>query len=248
MLVDLQQDWAAGVAAGVASDGIARFDRIHTRAQFITLSSSLGTVVSHRDSDSDGITMLQNRGSTSRRMGFGGFGTGALLPHTDRSGLTDPPPLVLVVCGRRATSGGECIAIDGQRVYSDLTASEPEAVEALSQPRTALFGGAAGYLGSVFEHTQGGRIRIRYRRDGLAQFSPEVTRWLPRLDEAIDRHTIRFTLQPGEGYVLHNHRWLHGRTAFTGDRVMYRLSLNPHPEFEIRSGFTTPDAAPAATR
>ncbi|WP_369797512.1 TauD/TfdA family dioxygenase [Nocardia sp. CNY236] len=64
--------------------------------------------------------------------------------------------------------------------------------------------------------------------------------WLPQLAEAIDRHAIRFTLEPGDGYVLHNHRWLHGRTAFTGDRVMYRLSLDPHPEFAIRSGFIAP--------
>ncbi|WP_155980898.1 TauD/TfdA family dioxygenase [Nocardia sp. CNY236] len=132
MLVDLQQDWAAGVAAGVASDGIARFDRIRSRVQFVTLSSSLGTVVPHRDSDGDGITMLQNRGSVARRMGFGGFGAGALAPHTDRSGVIDPPALLLVVCGRRAVSGGECIAIDGQRVYSDLAACDPQTVGAVA--------------------------------------------------------------------------------------------------------------------
>ncbi|MGV9677354.1 TauD/TfdA family dioxygenase [Nocardia sp. NPDC003482] len=99
---------------------------------------------------------------------------------------------------------------------------------------------ASGHLGSVFEHAQGGRIRIRYRRDNLVKYSPEVRRWLPTFDAAIDRHTVRFGLEPGEGYVLHNHRWLHGRAAFTGERVMYRLSLNPHPEFAIPSGFTAP--------
>ncbi|MGW5384154.1 TauD/TfdA family dioxygenase [Nocardia sp. NPDC003963] len=247
MLVDLQQNWAASVAAGLVSDGIARFDRVSSRAQFVTLAASLGRLVSHRDSDSDGITTLQNRGGIARRMGFGGFGAGALAPHTDRSGVIDPPVLLLVVCERRAASGGECIAIDGQRVYTDLAATAPEAVEVLSQPRTALFGGAAGYLGSVFEHASGGRVRVRYRRDGLAQYSPQVTRWLPQLEEVIDRHTVRFSLDPGEGYVLHNHWWLHGRSAFTGDRVMYRLNLNPHPEFGILSGFSS-DAVPVVAR
>ncbi|WP_280400861.1 TauD/TfdA family dioxygenase [Nocardia carnea] len=246
MLVHLQQDWAASVAAGLVSDGIARFDRVNSRSQFVTLAASLGRVVPHRDSDSDGITTLQNRGGVARPMGFGGFGAGALAPHTDRSGVIDPPVLLLVVCVRRAASGGECLAIDGQRVYTDLATSAPEAVEVLSQPRTALFGGAAGYLGSVFEPTSGGRVRVRYRRDGLAQYSPQVTRWLPQLEDAIDRHTVRFTLEPGEGYVLHNHRWMHGRTAFTGDRVMYRLNLSPHPEFEILPGFALPDAVPGA--
>ena len=43
--------------------------------------------------------------------------------------------------------------------------------------------------------------------------------------------------------MLHNPRWLHGRTVFTGDRVMYRLSLNPHPEFAIPSDFHVPNIA-----
>ncbi|MEV4123743.1 TauD/TfdA family dioxygenase [Nocardia sp. NPDC049707] len=237
MFVDLQQDWAAGVAAGLATDGIARFDRISSRAQLVTLGASLGRIIPHRDSDGDGITTLENRGSIAQRMGFEGFGAGALSPHTDRSGVTEPPALLMVVCGRRAASGGECIAIDGRSVYADLMLNEPEAAQAFSQPRTALFGGAAGYLGSVFEQAKGGRIRVRYRRDALVKFSPDVTRWLPVLDETVERHTLRFMLDPGQGYVMHNHRWLHGRTAFTGDRAMHRLSLDPHPEFAIPSGF-----------
>lgn len=133
--------------------------------------------------------------------------------------------------------------IDGCSVYNDLAMNNPEAAHALSQPRTALFGGAAGYLGSIFEHAQRGRIRVRYRNDGLVKYSPEITRFLPVLTASIKRHTTCFTLEPGQGYVLHNHRWLHGRTAFTGDRVMYRLSLEPHPEVAIPSGFARPDGS-----
>ncbi|WP_024805721.1 TauD/TfdA family dioxygenase [Nocardia sp. BMG51109] len=246
MFVDLQQDWAAHVASRLATDGIARFDHIRTRAQFVTLAASLGRIVPHRDSDDDGVTMLENRADVGRRIGFEGFGTGALAPHTDRSGVIDPPALLLVLCGRKSSSGGECIAIDGRSVYTDLAAHSPEAVHELSRSRTVLFGGAAGYLGSVFEHARSGRIRVRYRTDGLAKFSPDLTRWLPGLNEAIERHTVRFALEPGQGYALHNHRWLHGRTAFTGERVMYRLSLNPHPEFAISSGFEVPGAAAVA--
>ncbi|MBF6412881.1 TauD/TfdA family dioxygenase [Nocardia cyriacigeorgica] len=247
MFVDLQQDWAAGVAAGLAADGLARFDRISTRAQLVTLGASLGRIIPHRDSDDDGITTLENRAGFAQRLGFEGFGNGALPPHTDRSGVLEPPALLLVVCGRKSTTGGECVAIDGRAVYADLAMSKPEAIQALSQPRTALFGGASGHLGSIFEQGQGSRIRVRYRSDGLVKYSPEITRWLPALNEAIDRHTIRFGLEPGQGYVLHNHRCLHGRAAFTGNRVMYRLSLNPHPEFAIPSGFTVPDVLEVAS-
>ncbi|MFD0364986.1 TauD/TfdA family dioxygenase [Nocardia sp. GCM10030253] len=247
MLFDLQQDWAAGVAARLAADGFARFDRISTRAQLVTLGASLGRIVAHRDSDDDGVTTLQDRGGLAKKIGYEGFSTGALPPHTDRSGVTEPPALLLVVCGRKSSSGGECVAIDGCGVYADLAMNDPEAAHALAMPRTALFGGAAGYPGSIFEHAQGGRIRVRYRNNGLVKYSPEITRFLPVLTVAIKRHIMRFALEPGQGYVLHNHRWLHGRTAFTGNRVMYRLSLDPHPEFAIPSGFARPDVPVVVT-
>ncbi|MEV6431766.1 TauD/TfdA family dioxygenase [Nocardia sp. NPDC051463] len=240
MFVDLQQEWAAGVATQLATDGLAWVDGIRTRAQLVTLGASLGHVVPHRDSGPDGVTTLMHRGGFAGRAGFEGFGQGALPPHTDRSGIPEPPALLLVACGRRGRSGGECIAIDGYAVYGELMLTNPAAAQALSRPRSVLFGGAAGCLSSVFEHTPDGRIRVRYRRDELAQFSPDLARWLPALSDAIERHTTKFALEPGHGYVLHNHRWLHGRTAFTGERVMYRLSVNPYLGFCIPSGFAPP--------
>jgi hypothetical protein len=240
MFVDLQQEWAAGVAEELVADGLARFDGITTRAQLVALGASLGRTVPHRDSEPDGVTTLMHRGGLAGRIGFEGFGNGPLPPHTDRSGTPDPPALLMVVCGRKG-KGGECIAIDGQCVYADLILTNPEATQVLSRPRTVLFGGASGYLSSIFEHTPDGRIRIRYRSDELAKFSPDIVRWLPTLTDAVERRTIQFGLEPGQGYVLHNHRWLHGRTGFTGDRVMYRLSVNPHADFAIPSGFEAPN-------
>ncbi|MFC8042836.1 TauD/TfdA family dioxygenase [Nocardia sp. NPDC057353] len=240
MFVDLQQDWATRVATDLVARGIARFDRVYSREQFVTLGASLGQIVPHRDSESDGVTALAHQVDMEHRAGFAGFGTAALAPHTDRSGVADPPALLLVVCARKSTTGGECVVIDGCEVYADLLMNNPAAADAFLRSRTVLFGGAAGYLGSVFEHAPGGRIRIRYRADSLADFAPALIPWLPLLREAIQRHTTCFALEPGQGYALHNHRWLHGRSAFTGDRLFYRLSLSPHPEFEIPAGFSIP--------
>jgi hypothetical protein len=46
-----------------------------------------------------------------------------------------------------------------------------------------------------------------------------------------------FRLNAGQGYILDNHRWLHGRRAFTGQRVMYRVNGNPLPHLGITPGF-----------
>lgn len=237
MIDDLHHEHSAeSVAAQLATNGLAPVHGLHSRAKLVAYGKELGRVVPHRDSDADGVTAIRRQPGLHHE-GYQGFSSDALTPHTDRSGTAEPPQLLLLTCGRVSRTGGECIVIDGRAVYKDLAASEPGAAEALSAPRTVLFGGAGGHLGSIFEAVPGGRIRVRYRSDDLVKFSPDITRWLPALDAAIERHVIRFSLEPGEGYVLDNHRWLHGRSAYTGDRVMYRLSVEPHPRFAIPSGF-----------
>jgi hypothetical protein len=141
------------------------------------------------------------------------------------------------------------VLIDGQVAYEDLAESEPDALCAFCAPRSVLFGGAAGYLGSIFTHAGDGRLAVRLRLDDLAQFSPEVSRWLPTLRAVIDRHALMFDLGVGQGYVLNNHRWLHGRRAFTGQRVIFRVNANPMPHLGILSGFRpAPVAASSGTR
>lgn len=171
-----------------------------------------------------------------------------IVPHrdSDAAGLTTSPPVLLMMsCGQPANSGGECVVIDGKAVHDDLAESNPKALLALSGPRSVLFGGAAGYLGSIFTRI-GDRITIRLRLDELAQFSPEVTHWLPVLRATIDRHVTMFSLDAGQGYILDNYRWLHGRRAFSGQRVMYRVNGNPRPDLELAPGFW-PAHIPAPT-
>jgi hypothetical protein len=162
------------------------------------------------------------------------------------SGLVNPPALLMMACGQPASTGGECVVIDGKAVYDDLAESHPRVAKALSAPRSVLFGGAAGCLSSVFS-ASGDRITIRLRLDELAQFSPETTRWLPVLRAAIDRHATMVRLDTGQGYILDNHRWLHGRRAFTGQRVMYRVNGNPLPHLGVTPGFR-PDRTLASGR
>jgi alpha-ketoglutarate-dependent taurine dioxygenase len=227
----------ADLAAMLGRHGLASFDGLACEGDLLRLAQSIATVVPHRDSDADGVTTISNLGSATTRSGFAGFGAAALEPHTDRSGVVHPPGLLMMSCGRPAPSGGECVLIDGKSVFDDLAESQPDAAHALSTPRSALFGGAAGHLGSIFTRTENGRVDVRLRLDELAQFSPEAARWLPVLRAAIDRHAITVRLEAGQGYILHNRRWLHGRRAFTGRRIMFRVMGNPLPRLAIPSGF-----------
>jgi alpha-ketoglutarate-dependent taurine dioxygenase len=231
------EDGHSSLIAKVAADGLAFIEGIHDQASLLDLARSLGTIAPHRDSTTDGVTTIANLGKVRHQTGFAGFSTDALNPHTDRSGVPDPPTLLLMTCRRPATTGGECVAVDGQAVYADLAETEPEALDALSRPRSALFGGAAGHLGAVFERSTDGLVAIRLRFDELAQYAPEITQWLPALRSSIDRHAVELSLDAGHGYILNNRRWLHGRRAFTGQRRMYRINAEPLPHLGIPAGF-----------
>ncbi|MGI8313182.1 TauD/TfdA family dioxygenase [Saccharopolyspora hattusasensis] len=227
----------AELVATLAADGFVLIEGVHDQARLLALARSLGAITPHRDSTTDGVTTIANLGKVGHQAGFAGFSTDALNPHTDRSGVATPPALLLMACGQPAASGGECIAIDGKAVYADLAETEPEALHALSQPRSAMFGGACGHLGAIFERSADGLVAVRLRFDELAQFAPDVTHWLAALRASIDRHTITFGLESGHGYILNNCRWLHGRHAFTGQRRMHRINAEPLPHLGIPTGF-----------
>jgi len=223
------------VAARLIEDGLVRVSGVAGPAGLLALARSIATIEPHRDSDDSGVTTIADVGGRVRA-GFAGLSDRSLSPHTDRSGVARPPALLLMSCGRSATHGGDCVVVDGKTVYDELAEHHPQAAAALRAPRSAYFGGAGGHLGSVFTSV-GIRMTIRLRLDDLVQFSPAAGRWLPVLREVIDRHARTFRLDPGQGYVLDNHRWLHGREAFTGRRVMYRVTGNPLPHLGIAPGF-----------
>jgi alpha-ketoglutarate-dependent taurine dioxygenase len=225
------------VPAALADRGLALLDGLTDSACLLRLAHSIATVVPHWDSGPDGVTIISDLGREFVRRSFAGFSALALNPHTDRSGVSNPPGLLLTSCGQPAEIGGECVVVDGQAVYDDLAQSDPDALRAFRNPRSVLFGGAAGYLGSIFTDIEDGRVAIRLRLDELAQFSPEVSCWLPSLLDAIDRHAVTFTLHPGQGYILDNHRWLHGRRAFLGQRVHYRILGDSLSHLGIPRGF-----------
>lgn len=240
--VDLRaQDATTHLVSALTECGGALVDGVDNPEVLVTLARRIGVVIPHRDSGGDGVTRLTDLGAAvPQRSGFAGFSICHLEPHTDRSGVRCPPDLLFLACGRMPTSGGECLLVDGKAVYEDLDGCAPEALQALVSPRCALFGGAAGYLGSVFTTTttaDGPRVTVRLRLDDLAHFNPTAVRALPALRAAIARHTTVLKLDRGQGYVLQNHRWFHGRRAFTGKRVMFRVHANSSPRIRIPAGF-----------
>ncbi|MFD9735728.1 TauD/TfdA family dioxygenase [Umezawaea sp. NPDC059074] len=228
------------VISALTTRGLALMDDLPTREDLLLLARSIATVVPHRDSDLDGVTTLIDLGEPTPRTGLAGFSAAELAPHTDCSGSTAPPALLMMSCSTSAVSGGQAVLVDGQAVHDDLAESDPDALHAFMGPRSALFGGASGHLGSIITTIRRERLLLRLRQDELARFSPEVSWWLPVLRAAIERHAIEIELAAGQGYLLDNHRWLHGRKAFTGHRVVHRVHGDPLPDLGIITGLRCP--------
>jgi hypothetical protein len=109
-------------------------------------------------------------------------------------------------------------------------------------PGSAYFGGGPGHLGSIFEERDGHRVAVRLRFDDLIRFSPAASLYVARLRELVRQRAITLDLTVGEGYVLLNDRWLHGRRRFLGDRMMLRLIGDPLPEYRMTPGFLPTNA------
>ncbi|MET8540234.1 TauD/TfdA family dioxygenase [Kitasatospora sp. NPDC004799] len=236
-------DGAAREHAGAVlrEHGMLRLARLGGRDDVLLAASRLmSSLWKHRDADPDSLTVIRDTGRHDGRPGFAGLGREALALHTECAQHPIPPRLLLLACARAGNTGGESLLVDGQAVLADLAVHHPAAIEALSAERAAYFGGSSGLFAPVFRQLPGERWQLRLRQDDLARFSPDAEVHLPALRQAIDRNTRQVRLAPGQGVVLDNHRFLHGRTAFSGERLILRALGEPHPALGLGPAFPAP--------
>ncbi|MFD7639184.1 TauD/TfdA family dioxygenase [Kitasatospora sp. NPDC059795] len=233
-------------ASVLREHGLVRLGRLGGRSDVLDTAALLMSALwHHRDADPDGLTVIRDTGRHAGRVGFAGLGRGDLALHTECAQLPGPPRLMLLACARAAEEGGESQVVDGRAVLAELATFHPAALEALSAPRAAYFGGSNGHFAAVLEQLPEGRWRLRLRQDELARFSPEAEAHLPTLHRAVEHHTVRMRLACGQGLVLDNHRLLHGRTGFTGERLLLRALGQAHRSLGLDPGFPAPWPAPA---
>jgi hypothetical protein len=71
-------------------------------------------------------------------------------------------------------------------------------------------------------------------------FSADATPLIPLLRAVITQHQHTIQLSVGQGLLVSNTRWLHGRDCYTGPRVMLRILGDPLPHTGIEPGFPAP--------
>lgn len=224
------------VEAPLRNRGIATFAGVTDRARLTDFASQIMTSREHRDADVDHITSIRPDGNLVQRSAGAGFSRAAVPPHTEGSSLPNPPRLLLLACVSPAPVGGTTVVIDGAALHRYLYAHDPQAAEILSQPEAVEFGTPA-LPSAPFECLASDRVTIRYRDDDLVEVAPDARRAWESLRAALLEHQIRFKLSAGQGLVLNNTRWLHGRDAFEGDRLFNRIVGDPRAGLRIPIGF-----------
>lgn len=221
---------AAALADAFAACGLVLLRGITSPAAFRDAATTLGTIYQHPHATASGLTHVhctvpdRDRATAAAHNELGLTNT-ALTPHTDRAGMAEPPARMAFWLESQPGIGGVSTFVDGHRLIEELSAHDPAAVAALSRPGSVVFKSEAGLSEGSILTARADRFLLRFRFDHLVYLAPDVAERMPRVIALIHQLTQKRALRAGEGYVLDNHRWLHGRTHFVGARSAYRLLL-----------------------
>ncbi|MDG4839847.1 TauD/TfdA family dioxygenase [Micromonospora sp. WMMD967] len=225
------------VPGALAHDGVVLI-RQGSIAEVRALLDRWTVPVDHPHQVAEGLTVIAPRIRTDEQDNEAGFTDLALSPHTDRSLHARPPSVLATLMLTPARAGGSATLVDGAQVLALVRQCAEDSEIAGLRLRTAT-----GRPGPAVVEIGGSHARIRYRDDRIA--GPYSTDGRTDVVVAI-RRLIAETAQTlhldaGDGYLVHNHRFLHGRTAFTGDRSLVRFLArvtSDHPYAWLNRGFS----------
>jgi len=218
----------------IARHGLVFFENM-PEAALGDMVDALGSRMAHPDSGADGATRLHAPPGANAQVLAGecrGFSRRSLYPHTDRSSTPAPPPLLVFWCDKPSRHGGDSVFADGLRIWNVLNQTRPDTLAVLESPDNFLFSYQDSVWRSpVFEHHSPSRRSVRFRGDNLLYANVGAWPHLRVFARTLEANMVRLKLGAGQGYIVQNSRWLHGRTRFFGERTCRRVLLAPHAEF-----------------
>lgn len=137
--------------------------------------------------------------------------------HTDSQMFLHVPAAIQVLfCVKTATRGGESVLVDTARLLARLEQDDPSLAMALFEIERAqrfYFGEVGGPTIAV----RGGHLGWTYTPHAEDPVGAALA------DAVAQEPSLVHALSPGEALVASNHRMLHGRRPFEGDRELVRL-------------------------
>ena len=238
-LIDVENANEEHIINALDKHGIITFDGVFEVDCFLELCEKIGPIFNHPDADSNGLTQITSKVDGIDRPGVPGLTEKKLVPHTDRATVPDPPFYTSLLCIKAALYGGDSILIDGQEIYTTMKSHFPMELSLLEKPDVAIFGRGNNQCSTaIFNSINSVNKYVRFRYDDIAYFSAEIIQALNVFLTLVHERQHLFRLESGQGYIVQNGRWLHGRTSFEGQRLMNRALIDS--KFgRINFGFAT---------
>lgn len=179
-----------------------------------------------------------------------GFTNASLPMHTDCSGYSWPPNVMVFHCMQNEVAGGASQYVDGAKVIAQLRKSDPEALRILTEHDVEfrLWSKQADTLSQyppVILDQDGDLALLRYANWTVQPLKTvpfdTVPRWYDAWRALAERvnapeNRLSHRCEPGEMLLINNHRVLHGRDAFDdGEGVRHFQQV--YMELDDLSGF-----------
>lgn len=238
----LRTHWM-GIKRSIESHGFVRL-QMHdsSKATLRAVAGLFGASQKHVRNVKDGMTEVVG---TSHTKNHGGQVVSQIefFPHTDghylngvmrqKSGSllrVGAPPLILLQCLQPAEEGGASLLVDGKKILERVVRDDQNLLKPLfARDQTAVLRGDHLVMDSpVFKQLSRQRYSIRFSYDRDFLCNPALRASFDRFNKKyILNHDYgcRFSLRENEICIIDNQRMLHGRTAFTGERILRRLWL-----------------------
>lgn len=221
----------------IASNGIAFFEEDFNQEQFIEFGKKFGEIYLHRDSITNGITVVKSViNKENVDSGFYGLTSSSLFPHTDRSSLDEPPNILALYCKNQSGEGGESTLVDIKDVIEEMSKHSDIENHPIFEMNSAIFDdGKTSHKGSIIEKVKDGSYYLRFRNDEFGYFNSKIFPSIKMFQETVLNKKVTVKLNDGQGFIINNGRFLHGRNEFNGNREMWRLLLSDN--FMQHKGF-----------
>ncbi len=179
-----------------------------------------------------------------------GFTNAALPLHTDCSGYSWPPNVMVFHCLKNEVAGGASQYVDGARAVAELGRDDPEALRILTtfDVEFRLWSRKADTLSRcppIILDASGRLAILRYANWTVQPLRTVPFEMVPRWYDAwrslarrvnAPENRVSYRCRPGEALLINNHRVLHGRDSFDdGEGVRHFQQV--YMELDDLSGF-----------
>lgn len=142
--------------------------------------------------------------------------------------IVGPPKMIALQCIQPAKEGGINYLIDGQKVLADLVQKHPDIALKLASLGSISICRDQYLIANapIIRKMPTGLYAFRFNYDNDLYTTKEIMTAIKFFNQAYiqNKHYISYiSLKEKEILIFDNHRLLHGRTAFSGDRFLRRI-------------------------